>query len=420
MAHDTGKSLLCNLFDVAVTSAKPDAVLANFLPEKPATGRVAVVAAGKAAAAMAAALEEVWGACEGLALTRYGHAVPTKSIEVIEAAHPVPDEAGRIAAGRILDLASSLTEGDTLVTLISGGASALLSRGAGVISLEEKAELTRALLASGAGIGEMNTVRRHISAIKGGRLAAAAYPARCLTFAISDVPGDQPEIIGSGPTVADPTTQAQAKAILAKYRIGVPASIQSVLEDPAFESPKPGDESLSRTGFHMIATPQMALEAAKAAAPLPCHLLGDAIEGEAREVGRAFAGLARAVKEGKSAFTAPCLLLSGGETTVTLPRGASGRGGRNVEWLMGFAEGIAGIGGISAVAGDTDGVDGAAEVAGAYADSTTADRARAAGYNLDEAMAAYDGHGFFEKLGDQIITGPTNTNVNDFRAILIR
>lgn len=416
----TDKDLLRHLFDVAVAAAKPDAVLAGYLPPRPTTGRVKVAAVGKAAAAMAAALEQAWGPCEGIALTRYGHAVPTQTIEVIEAAHPVPDAAGAAGAARILDMARDLDEGDTFVVLMSGGASALLSMGLPGITPEVKADVTRALLASGATISEMNTVRRHISAIKGGRLAAAAYPAHCLTFAISDVPGDLPEIIGSGPTVADPTTQAQAAAVLAAYGVDVPPPVAAILTDPTYESPKPSDPALSRTSYQLIATPQMALEAAVAAAPLPCHLMGDAIEGEAREVGQAFAGLALAVAEGKSAFTAPCILLSGGETTVTLPQGATGRGGRNVDFLMGFVRGLGAQPGITVLAGDTDGVDGAAEVAGAVADGSTPARARAAGYPLDTAMAAYDGHGFFAALGDQVIPGPTNTNVNDFRAILIR
>ncbi|MCD2178592.1 glycerate kinase type-2 family protein [Rhizobium sp. C1] len=421
------KTLLSGMFEAAIDAARPALVLPPVLPPRPASGRVVVIAAGKAAAAMAAAVETAWGGCEGLALTRYGHAVPTQTIEVVEAAHPVPDAAGQGAAQRILALAESLGAGDTLVFLISGGASALLSAPLAAITLAEKAALTRALLASGATIGEMNSVRRHLSAAKGGRLAAAAYPARCLTYAISDVPGDRPEVIGSGPTVADPTTQADALAVLKKYRIEAPPSIAAVLSDPAFETPKPGDPRFAGNCYELIATPQSMLSAAKAVAPLPCHLLGDAIEGEAREVGRVFAGLARAVREGKSAFTAPCILLSGGETTVTLPQRAveqamepaTGKGGRNVEFLMGFASEIAGLKGVSALAGDTDGIDGAAPVAGAYVDGTTADRARASGYTLSAAMAAYDGHGLFERLGDQIVTGPTHTNVNDFRAILI-
>ncbi|WP_236021298.1 glycerate kinase [Sedimentimonas flavescens] len=414
------RALLRTLFDTAIEAARPASVLPRVLPPKPESGRVAVVAVGKAAAAMAGALENAWGPCEGIALTRYGHILPTRQIEVIEAAHPVPDQAGGDAAARILALASSLGDGDTLVVLISGGASALLSMGLDGINLEDKAALTRALLTSGATIAEMNTVRRHISALKGGRLAAAAYPARCLSFAISDVPGDRPEMIGSGPTVADPTTQADARAVLENYGIRPASSIAAILTDPSMETPKPGSEALSRSEFHLIATPQMALEAATAVAMLPCYLLGDAIEGEARVAGRVFAGLALAVKSGKSSLRAPCVLLSGGETTVTLPDRASGRGGRNVEFLMGFAEAISDVDGIAALAGDTDGIDGAAEVAGAFVDGTTVARAEALGYTLSAAMRAYDGHGLFALLGDQVVTGPTHTNVNDFRAIIVR
>ena len=414
------RAILRALFDRAVEAAMPGPALAAALPPRPATGRVAVASIGKAAAAMAAALEDAWGPCEGIALTRYGHAAPTRGIEVIEAAHPVPDAAGAAAAARILALAEGLGEGDTLVCLISGGASALLSAPRAPVRAEDKIALTRALLAFGATISEMNAVRRHLSAVKGGWLAAAAYPARCLTFAISDVPGDAPETIGSGPTAPDPTTLAEARAALARRGVTPPPAIAAALSDPDFETPFPGDPRLSRAEFHLIAAPQASLLAAAAAAPLPCHLLGDAIEGEAREAGLVFAGIARAVREGRSAFAAPCILLSGGETTVTLPPAATGRGGRNVEFLMGFARGIEGIPGIAALACDTDGIDGAAEVAGALADGGTAARARAGGLTLDQAMEARDGHGLFAALGDQVVTGPTQTNVNDFRAILIR
>ena len=417
---DEGRKILIHMFEAAIHAARPDVVLPRALPPRPTQGRVVVVAAGKAAASMAAAVEAAWGPCEGIALTRYGHAVPTRTIQVVEAAHPIPDAAGQLAARNILSVAESLIKGDTLVFLLSGGASALLSMGLGAITPSEKASITRALLASGATISEMNTVRRHISAMKGGRLAAAAFPARCLTYAISDVPGDLAEVIGSGPTVPDPTTQLDAKNVLRRYGIDTPSSVKTVLDNPSHETLKPNDPRLARSNFQLVATPQLMLSAAKAVAPLPCHLLGDAIEGEAREVGRVFGGLAKAVVEGKSVFTAPCILLSGGETTVTLHEKASGRGGRNVEFLMGLAQEIAGVEGISAVAGDTDGIDGAADVAGAYVDWTTSMRAREAGYPLVSAMAAYDGHGLFEVLSDQVVTGPTHTNVNDFRAILIR
>ncbi|MGB0659755.1 MAG: glycerate kinase type-2 family protein [Mangrovicoccus sp.] len=417
---ETDPQILRQLFDVAVKSALPRNVLPQVLPPKPSTGRLAVVAIGKAAAAMAAALEDHWGPADGIALTRYGHVVPVSGMEVIEAAHPVPDEAGQAAAQRILDLAQTLGEGDQLVVLLSGGASSLMTLGLGQISLAEKVALTKELLASGADITEMNTVRRHLSAIKGGRLAKAAWPARCVTYAISDVPGDIPTAIGSGPTVGDPTTQAQAREVLARYGITPTQEIARVLNDPINESPFEDDPHLCRAEYHLIASPQMMLEAVQAAAPLPCHMLGDAIEGEARQLGRAMAGMAKAIAEGKSSFKAPCLLISGGETTVTLPKGCSGRGGRNVEFLMGFAAGIAGCAQISALACDTDGVDGAAEVAGAVVDGCSAEKAEVSGYPLGKAMSNYDGHGLFERLGDQVITGPTHTNVNDFRAILVR
>ena len=417
---EADRALLRHLFDVAVAAALPAQALAKALPAKPSQGRTVVIAVGKAAASMAQALEAEWGPMEGIALTRYGHGLPLQQIELIEAAHPVPDAAGQEGAARILALAESLGEGDTLITLLSGGASALLSMGLGAITLDEKIALTQGLLASGATITEMNTVRRHVSALKGGRLATAAFPARCLTFAISDVPGDIPEAIGSGPTVPDPTTQAQARAVLARYGLDPSPAIAAVLNDPALESPKPGDPELARANYTLIASPQMMLEAVAAAAPIPCHLLGDAIEGEARQVGLVMAGLAKAVAADRSTFVKPCLLVSGGETTVTLPKDATGRGGRNVEFLMGLAQGIADIPGITAIACDTDGIDGAAEVAGALVDHTTAARAQAIGYSLSEAMQSYDGHGLFERLADQVITGPTHTNVNDFRAILIR
>ena len=417
---ESDRALLRRLFDVALAAARPADLLPRCLPPRPQSGRVAVVAAGKAAASMAQALEAAWGPCDGIALTRYGHGLPLVGMELVEAAHPVPDAAGAEAAARILALAESLGEGDTLVLLLSGGASSLMSFGLPGVTLEAKAALTRQLLASGASIHEMNTLRRHLSALKGGRLAAAAFPARCLSFAISDVPGDAPETIGSGPAVPDPTTQAQALAVLRRYGIAPEPGIAAVLTNPRLETPKPGDLRLCRAAQRLIASPQMMLEAVRDAAPLPCHLLGDAIEGEAREAGRVMAGMARAVAAGRSGLAPPCLLVSGGETTVTLPGSAEGRGGRNVEFLMGFAEAVAGLAGITALACDTDGIDGAADVAGAIASGDTAERGRDAGYPLAEAMRRRDGHGFFAALGDQIVTGPTLTNVNDFRAILIR
>ncbi|WP_185804399.1 glycerate kinase type-2 family protein [Pontivivens nitratireducens] len=402
------RHVLREMFDAAVTAALPARTLAAHLPVKPA-GRVVVVGAGKASAAMGAALEAAWGPCEGLIVTRYDHAVPCAGIEIVEAAHPVPDQAGADAARRILNLAQGLGEGDLMIALISGGGSSLLSLGAPGVSLTDKQMLNRVLLTSGASIDEMNCVRKHVSAIKGGRLAAAAYPARVLTLVISDVPGDDPSHIASGPTVPDATTLQQAREIVARYRMVLPDSVTAALNDDANETPK----ELSRAELRMIATPITSLRAGQAVCPLPCLILGDAIEGEAREVGRAMAGIALSVRQHGVPIAPPCVLLSGGETTVTLPADATGRGGRNVEFLMGLMDGLDGAPGIHAIACDTDGVDGAAEVAGALI-GPDSDRTR-----LQAAMQAYDGHGFFAGIDAQVITGPTLTNVNDFRAILI-
>ena len=405
---DKAEALLRRMFDAAVAAALPSRVLAGHLPERPA-GRVVVVGAGKASAAMGAALEAAWGPCEGLIVTRYGHAVPCEGIEIVEAAHPVPDAAGEEAARRILALARGLGEGDLMVALISGGGSSLLSLGADGVSLADKQALNRVLLGSGASIDEMNCVRKHVSAVKGGRLAAAAWPARVLTLAISDVPGDDPSHIASGPTVPDATTLAEARAIVARYGMLLPDSVTAALADPANETPK----ALDRADLRIIAAPMASLRAARAVCDLPCLILGDAIEGEAREVGRAMAGMALSVRQHDLPLAPPCVLLSGGETTVTLPPGASGRGGRNVEFLMGLLDALDGAPGIHAIACDTDGVDGAAEVAGAIIGPGT-DRS-----DLARALAERDGHGLFERLGAQVVTGPTLTNVSDFRAILI-
>lgn len=402
------RHVLREMFDAAVAAALPARTLAAHLPVKPA-GRVVVVGAGKASAAMGAALEAAWGPCEGLIVTRYDHAVPCAGIEIVEAAHPVPDQAGADAARRILSLAQGLGEGDLMIALISGGGSSLLSLGAPGVSLTDKQMLNRVLLASGASIDEMNCVRKHVSAIKGGRLAAAAYPARVLTLVISDVPGDDPSHIASGPTVPDATTLQQAREIVARYRMVLPDSVNIALNDAANETPK----ELSRAELRMIATPMTSLRAGQAVCPLPCLILGDAIEGEAREVGRAMAGIALSVRQHGVPIAPPCVLLSGGETTVTLPADATGRGGRNVEFLMGLMDGLDGAPGIHAIACDTDGVDGAAEVAGALI-GPDSDRTR-----LQAAMQTYNGHGFFASIDAQVITGPTLTNVNDFRAILI-
>jgi hydroxypyruvate reductase len=409
------------MFDAAVAAALPAVVVPAHLPPPP-RNRVVVVGAGKASAAMAKAVEDAWPdtPLEGIVITRYGHAVPCRRIEIVEAAHPVPDATGEAAARRILELVSGLGEDDLVLALISGGGSSLMALPAPGLTLADKQAVNRALLHSGASIDEMNAVRKHLSAIKGGRLAAAAFPARLVALMISDVPGDDPSVIASGPTVPDPTTFADALAILHKYGIGEPRSVIAHLERGLDETPKPGDPRLARAQTVMIATPQMSLEAAAQVArearvaPL---ILGDAIEGEAREVAKVMAGITRQVVRHGQPAPAPCVLLSGGETTVTV-RG-KGRGGRNVEFLLALAVELGGLAGVSAIAGDTDGIDGAEEIAGAVVTPDTLARAEAAGISAKARLADNDGHGFFEALGDQVITGPTLTNVNDFRAILV-
>ncbi|TNC14505.1 glycerate kinase [Methylobacterium terricola] len=412
--------LLRRLFAAAVAAADPAVSLAKALPEPP-RGRTIVVGAGKAAASMARAVETAWpGELSGLVVTRYGHGAPTTRIEVVEASHPVPDAAGEIASRRILDLVAGLTPDDLVLCLISGGGSALLSLPAPGLTLADKQAVNRALLKSGAAIGEMNCVRRHLSAIKGGRLAAACHPARVVTLLISDTPGDDPLDIASGPTVADPTTCADALAILERHRIEVPEAVRLHLATGRGESVKPGDPRLGASDLRMVATPLMALEAAAELARregITPVILGDAIEGEAREVGKVMAGIARSVAAHGLPIPKPCLLLSGGETTVTV-RG-DGRGGRNVEFLLALGAALDGHPGIHAIAGDTDGVDGLEEIAGAVLGPDTPARAAALGLSLAASLDRNDGHGFFEALGDGVVTGPTLTNVNDFRAILI-
>jgi len=411
---------LRSLFQAAVDAAQPGLCLPAHLPLPP-KGRLIVIGAGKASAAMARAVEDHWrGPLEGLVLTRYGYGVFCRHIEIVEAAHPVPDAAGAKAAARILETVSGLTADDLVLCLISGGGSALLAAPLPGITLEDKQALNRALLASGASISEMNCVRRHLSASKGGRLAAAAYPARVLTLLISDVPGDHPADIASGPTVADGTTCTDALNILKRYAIPVPANLRQILESGAGESIKPGDARLTHSAARIIASPQMALEAAAEAARkagYAAHILSDAIEGEAREVGKVLAGIAQQVARRSQPFAPPCVLLSGGETTVTV-RG-TGRGGRNVEFLLALGLALNGEHGIHALAADTDGVDGMEDIAGALLSPDTLDRARRLGLKPRDALDANDGHGFFSALGDSLVTGPTLTNVNDFRAILI-
>jgi hydroxypyruvate reductase len=380
-----------------------------------------VIGAGKATAAMARVVEDHWlGPLEGLVVTRYGYGVPCQRIEIVEAAHPVPDAAGLAAAQRILALSQKVGAGDTVLCLISGGGSALLTLPLDGITLADKQAVNRALLASGATIGEMNCVRRHLSAIKGGRLAAAFHPAKVVTLAISDVPGDKPSDIASGPTVGDATTCADALAIVRRYGIELPPAVREVLESGRGESVKPGDRRLASADFSLIATPQMALEAAAAVARdagFAAHILGDSIEGEARDVGKVMAAIARQVALHRQPFSAPCVLLSGGETTVTV-RG-NGRGGRNVEFLLSLGIALDGQAGIHALAGDTDGVDGQEEIAGAILAPDTLQRAWARKIRPRDVLDNNDAHGFFQALGDAVVTGPTLTNVNDFRAIVI-
>jgi hydroxypyruvate reductase len=408
------------MFKAAIAAAQPALCVPPHLPA-PSKGRTIIIGAGKASAAMARAVEENWvGKLAGVVVTRYGYSVPCQRIEIIEAAHPVPDAASMTASRRILDAVKDLRADDLVVCLISGGGSSLLVAPLAELTLEDKQAVNRALLQSGASISEMNCVRRHLSAIKGGRLAAACYPAKVVTLLLSDVPGDQPMDIASGPTVADATTCADALDILRRYGVAVPPAVAAVLESGRGESVKPGDPRLRGSETRFVATPQMALEAAAAvgrSGGWPVHILGDSIEGEARDVGKVLAGLTLQVARHGQPFEPPCILLSGGETTVTV-RG-SGRGGRNVECLLSLAIALQGQEGVHALAGDTDGVDGAEEIAGAYIGPETLDRAWAAGLKPKDSLANNDGHGFFQKLGQSVVTGPTMTNVNDFRAVLI-
>ncbi len=416
----TPQDLLKQLFQAAVDAAQPGRVVAAHLPVPPA-GRTVVIGAGKASAAMAQALEQAWdGPLEGLVVTRHGHAAACEHIEIVEAAHPVPDESSEAVARRMLDLVSGLSEQDLVIALISGGGSALLSLPSAGLSLADKQAVNRALLRSGACIRDMNTLRKHLSAIKGGRLAAACAPARLETLLISDVPGDDPADIASGPTVADPSTFADARAVVRRLNLSIPQSVITHLQAARDESPKPGDPRLARSRSHLIASPQQSLEAAAALARelgYATMILGDSLEGEAREVARVHAGIARQVRRHGQPLPPPCLLLSGGETTVTV-RG-TGRGGRNAEFALALALALEGAAGIHAIACDTDGIDGSEDNAGALVRPDTLARARAAGLDPAAHLSNNDAYGLFEAIGDLVTTGPTLTNVNDFRAILI-
>ena len=425
------------LFQAAVSRALPLDNTAAFLPQPPSPesgGRTIVVGAGKAAGAMAHAVEALWPAdapLEGLVVTRYHHVPPRPAglqqrIEILEASHPVPDAAGLQAAQRILALTQGLTKHDLVLCLISGGGSAVLTLPADGLTLQDKQGVNQALLDCGANISEMNCVRKHLSRIKGGRLAAACAPARVVTLTISDVPGDDPSTIASGPTVPDASTCADALAILKRYGIALPAAVQAQLESGALETPKPGDAVFDSHEVHLIATPQQSLEAAAAiarAAGVAAYILSDEMEGESREVGKVHAALARGVALKGQPFSKPCVILSGGETTVTIknrPEGtARGRGGRGGEFCLGLALALQGQTGVYALAADTDGIDGTEDNAGAYVAPDTLQRAKALGLKIDAYLDRNDAYGYFDMLGDLVVTGPTHTNVNDFRALLI-
>ena len=407
------------MFKAGVDAALPSLCVPAHLPPRP-KGRTVIIGAGKASGAMAKALEDAWdGPLDGLVVTRYGYRVPTERLEVIEAAHPVPDEAGRDAAKRIFELVQGLTEDDLVLCLISGGGSALLALPAEGVTLEDKQAMNKALLASGATISEMNTVRKHLSAIKGGRLAAAAYPAKIVALMISDVPGDDASIIASGPTVPDPSTNEDALGIIKKYGIDVPDNMRRLL-DTAEETPKPGDPCFENVENIMIATPQASLEAAAAVAReagVTPVILGDSIEGESRDVALVHAGIARQCAMRGQPEQPPCVLISGGETTITLK--GNGKGGPNSEFLLSLAIALDGMEHIYALAGDTDGVDGSEDNAGALIYPDTLARAEKAGINPKAMLANNDPYRFFKGIGDLLETGPTLTNVNDLRAIFI-
>lgn len=421
------------LFDAAVQCAQPRHRIGAYLPPPPA-GRTVVVGAGKAAGAMAQAVDALWpheAPMSGLVVTRYGHTPPPPAglvprIEVVEAAHPVPDAAGQQAATRMLGLVQGLTPDDLVICLISGGGSALLTLPAEGLSLADKQDINRSLLLSGASISEMNMVRKHLSRIKGGRLAQACHPARVVTLLISDVPGDDPSVIASGPTVPDPSTCHEALDILRRYRIALPDGVRQALADGRLETPKPGDPVFDRTACHLMATPMQSLQAAAEVARragIAAHILSDEIEGESADVGRVHAALARATAQGRGAFERPCVLISGGETTVSvgrLPEGIPpGRGGRAGEFCLGLAQGLQAQPGVWGLAADTDGIDGVQDNAGAVVTPDTLARARQAGVGLADHLWRHDAYPFFEVLGDLVVTGPTHTNVNDFRAVLI-
>lgn len=417
---DNPTAFLTSLFDAALAAADPRQCVPPCLPEVPGR-RTVLIGAGKASALMAQAIEQAWPHdLEGLVVTRYGHAVPCEKVEIVEAAHPVPDAAGEAAARRILEIAEGLGEEDLLICAISGGGSSLLSMPGEGLSLEDKQTINKALLRSGATIGEMNCVRKHLSAIKGGRLAAVAYPARVHTILISDVPGDDPAVIASGPTVPDETTLEDAKEVLKRRGIDLPLAVKARLDQEEAETPTADNPIFARMETVMAARPYASLEAAAEIArqagirPL---ILGDALEGESREVATVMAGIARSIRANDQPARAPVVLLSGGETTVTIK--GDGIGGPNAEFCLALAVALDGMADVYGLACDTDGVDGAAEIAGALVTPDTIKRAQSQGINPRQSLERNDGHGFFQALGDSIIPGPTLTNVNDFRAVLV-
>lgn len=412
---------LTGLFEAAVAAADPNRTIVRHLPGRP-KGRTVVIGAGKGSAQMAAALERVWdGPLEGVVVTRYGFGVACERIEILEAAHPVPDAAGAAGAKRLFETIQDLTPDDLVIALISGGGSALLPAPLSGITLADEIAVNEELLASGAPISAMNTVRKHLSAIKGGRLAAAAHPAKVVSLVVSDVPGDNPAFVASGPTVPDPATRVDALAIVDQFGLKLPATVLALLGSPAADAPKPGDACFKNNQVHVIASAAVSLEAAAEVAKrqgVEAVILSDSMEGEAREVGRVHAAIAREIALKNRPFAKPVVILSGGETTVTLA--SKGRGGRNTEFLLSFASEIDGLEGIDALAADTDGIDGSEDNAGAFADGGTAQRLRTAGCDPKSMLQDNDAWSAFDAIGDLFVPGPTGTNVNDLRAILVR
>lgn len=421
MIDPDSRALLTEMFQAAVNAADPKEAMRPHLPAKP-TGRTIVIGAGKGAAQMAAAFEDLWDApVEGVVVTRYGYGCETRSVRVIEASHPVPDASGLQATAALFDMVANLTEHDLVVALICGGGSALLPAPPDGLTLEDEQALNQVLLASGAPISAMNAIRKQVSRIKGGRLAAAAFPARVVSLVVSDVPGDDPAQVASGPTVPDNVTRQEAMALVDAYGIDLPARISKWLGKTLPDAPQPTDDQFSRNEVRVIASAALSLEAAAEVAQshgIPAVILSDAIEGEARDVGRVHAAIAREVAMRDRPFSKPVVILSGGETTVTI-RGDGGKGGRNTEFLLSFARGIEGYR-ITGLAADTDGIDGSEDNAGAFADGTTWPRMRAAGVDPASMLSRHDAWSAFDRVGDLFAPGPTGTNVNDFRAILFK